>query len=251
MSSQAVAFAAADPFQGLVSDATPAHIGQLSTDGRWRWDGTAWQPVYAAPPPVWATARIRGRATWAGLVTALLVGILADQALRNAAIGLAASLTFIAGAAALVTIGLLRHTESRLLVGAAALLACFFTLRASPWLLWPDLIGAVVLLGAAASFAVRGSIADVGAAEMMARSFQAAVQVMAGVGYVSRPAIDARARVSHAAPLIRGVLIAIPIAALLAGLLASADAVFASFFKLNIDVGPLVTDVLLVAGGGL
>jgi hypothetical protein len=234
-----------------VSDATPAQIGQLSPDGRWRWDGTTWQPVGAAPPPAWATAKVRSRATWAAPAGALVIGILADQALRTSPIGVAASLTFLAGAFVVVTVGPLRRTESRLLVAGAALLACFFTLRASPWLLWPDLLGALLLLGAAASFAARGSILDVGAAEIAARSLQATVQVLAGAGFVARPAIEARGRIAHAAPLIRGVVIALPIAALLAALLASADPVFASFFNLNIDVGTLVTDVVLIAVGAL
>jgi hypothetical protein len=52
-------------------------------------------------------------------------------------------------------------------------------------------------------------------------------------------------------PFARGVLIAIPVAALLAGLLASADPVFASFLKLNIDVGQLMLDVFFVAVGSL
>jgi hypothetical protein len=47
------------------------------------------------------------------------------------------------------------------------------------------------------------------------------------------------------------VLIAIPIAALIAGLLASADPVFASFFNLNLDVGTLLADVAFVALGAL
>ncbi|TMC32882.1 MAG: DUF4173 domain-containing protein, partial [Chloroflexi bacterium] len=52
-------------------------------------------------------------------------------------------------------------------------------------------------------------------------------------------------------PIARGVLIAAPIAAVLAALLASADPVFASFFNLNIDVGQLVLDVIYVVIGSL
>jgi hypothetical protein len=236
-----------------VSDATPAHVGQLSPDGRWRWDGVAWRPVDAVPVPVpvWATAKLRRGATWATLFAAVVVGVLADQALRTGRFGLAASLTVAALGAAAITVGPLRRLESRLLVSAAVVLACCFTLRASPWLLWPDLILAVVLLGAAASFAVRGTIFDVGVAEMAARSFQAAVQTAAGAAFVARPALEARGRVRHAAPVLRGVLIGLPIAAVLAALLASADPVFASFFNLNIDLGTLLLDAIFVTAGGL
>jgi len=54
---------------------------------------------------------------------------------------------------------------------------------------------------------------------------------------------------SSAAPFLRGVLIALPIAALLGGLLASADPVFASFFQLNFDVGTFVLDIFFIAVG--
>jgi hypothetical protein len=234
-----------------VADTTPAHVGQLSADRLWRWDGTAWVPVEPAPVPAWAATAIRRHATWAAPVAALAVGVLADQALRTGTFGLAATLTFAAGAGAAIGVGGLRRVESRALVAGAALLACWFTIRASPWLLWPDLVAALLLLGASASFAVRGSIFDVGAAEAAARSLHAAIQVMAGAGFAARPVVEARGRIGVAAPVLRGVLIAVPIAALLAALLASADPVFASFFTLNVDLGTLLLDLAFLAAGAL
>jgi Domain of unknown function (DUF4173) len=96
---------------------------------------------------------------------------------------------------------------------------------------------------------VRGTVFDVGSSELAARTIHATVQLAAGLGFAFRPVLHARGRVSAAAPVLRGVLIAVPIAALLTGLLASADPVFASFFKLNIDLGTFLLDVLLVAVG--
>ena len=29
-----------------------SNIGLISADGKWRWDGAAWQPVELGPPPV-------------------------------------------------------------------------------------------------------------------------------------------------------------------------------------------------------
>ena len=150
-----------------------------------------------------------------------------------------------------MTIGQVRRVEARVLVPAAALFGAFFTIRASPWLLWPDLLVALALLGLAASFAMRGSIYDVGVAELVARAMQAAVHLVAGGAFVARPALRARGRVKAVAPVLRGVLIAVPIAALLAGLLASADPVFASFFNINLDLGQLLLDVFFVALGSL
>jgi hypothetical protein len=234
-----------------VADASPTQVGQLSPDGRWRWDGTAWRPVSEAPLPAWSSPKLRANATWAAVVASLLLGFVADQALRNGRFGLAASATFIAAALALVWVGRLERLESRLLAGAAALFAGGLTLRASPWLLWPDLLAAISLLGVAASLAVRGSLYDLGVADVAARSFHAFIQLTAGVAFVARPLIRVRGRVTSAIPFARGVLIAAPIALLLGGLLASADPVFASFFDLNIDVGQLILDVLFVLIGSL
>jgi len=180
-----------------------------------------------------------------------VAGLVADQWLRTGTFGLAASLTFAVGAVVLVRVGGLRRLESRALVGGAVLFACCFTVGASHWLMWPDLLVAIGLLGLAASFAVRGSTFDVGVSELSARVVQATIQIAAGAGFVVQPTLRAKGRLRSAAPVIRGVIIALPIAALIAALLASADPVFASFFNLNVDLGSLLTDVLFVVLGAL
>jgi len=231
-----------------VADVTPTPVGQLSPDGRWRWDGAAWRPV-ATDLPAWASTKLRSTATWAALAFVVATGLLADQALRTGKFSLAASVTFLIGAFALVWVGRPIRVESRILVAIGAVFAAWFSLRASPWLLWPDLIAALVMLGAAASLGVRGSVYDLGAIDALARSVHGMIQLFAGMGLVARPILRSRNRVSSAIPFARGVLIALPIAALLAGLLASADPVFASFFNLNIDLGQLLLDVFFVAVG--
>jgi len=231
-----------------VADVTPALVGQLSPDGRWRWDGTAWRPV-SADLPAWASTKLRTTATWSAVGLVVAIGLVADQALRTGRFGLAASLTFLIAAFGLLWVGRPVRLQSRILVAIAAVFAAWLCLRASPWLLWPDLIAAFLLLGAAASVAVRGSIYDLGAIEGLARSTHGMIQLLAGTGFVARPILQSRGRVSSAIPFARGVLIAVPIAALLAGLLASADPVFASFFNLNVDLGQLLLDVFFVAVG--
>ena len=186
--------------------------------------------------------KVRSQATWGAVAAAVLAGLLADQALRIGSFGLAASITAGAGALMLATVGGLKRVESRLMIGAAAAFAAWITLRASPWLLWPDLLVGVTLLGLAASLAARGSIFDLGIAELVARAVNASVQVAAGASFIARPVVEARRRYRTITPLARGLLIAAPIAALLGGLLASADPVFASFFSFNVDFGQLVLD---------
>lgn len=226
--------------------------GQLSGDGRWRWDGAAWKPVSdSLVIPGWINLRLRRQATWATMAGAGLAGLLTDQALRAGSFGLMASMTVAAGAMMLATVGGLRRRESRLMIAVAALFAICFTLRASPWLLWPDLFAGVALLGLAASLGVRGSAFDAGIAELVARASHAGIHMTAGAGFIARPIVAARNRFRNLAPLARGLVIAAPIAAVLGGLLASADPVFASFFSLNVDFAQLLLDAFFVLLGFL
>jgi len=238
-----------------MSGDTPSHVGSLSPDGKWRWDGKSWQPTLAvgrAPTsPAWLSLDLKARATPVTLALALLVGLVSDQWLRVGTFGLGGSLTVAIAAVALWRAGRLMSFESRVLAGGAVLFAAWLTVRASPWLLWPDLAMSFALLGLTASLSVRGSLLDIGIAESAARSVHAAIHLAAGAAFALQPLIRIRARLGVVAPLLRGLLIAAPIAVLLAGLLAAADPVFASFFNLNIDAGQLALDVTYVALGSL
>ena len=234
----------------MVSDAGATYVGQVSSDGLWRWDGLAWQPVNRGGPR-WFTFRLKSNASWSALVAALAVGLVADQWLRGGSFGLAASVTSAAGAIALGLAGRLERVQSRVLLVGAAAFGVWFTIRASPWLLWPDLGASLGLLVVASSLSSAGSLFDVSVPELAGRALQAVLHLGAGAAYVTRPLIQARNRFRSLAPVARGVVIAIPIAALLAALLASADTVFASFFSLNVDIGQLGLDVTFALVGAL
>src|SRR6202022_4481065 len=141
--------------------------------------------------------------------------------------------------------------ESRLLAGAAVLFGAWLSARASSWLLWPDAAMAFALLGAAASLARVGSLLDLGIAEAAARSIHAFIHGVGGAAFIVRPLGRVRERVTLIGPIARGLLIATPIAIVLAAMLASADPVFASFFNLNFDLGQLVRDAFFVLVGAL
>ena len=235
----------------LMSGESYTHIGQLSSDGQWRWDGASWLPVVPRPLPRWLSRDLQGKATWLTMVAALAVGLVADQALRVGTFGLAASLTLALIALALVFAGRIASLESRLLVGASVLFSSWLSVRASPWLLWPDLGMSLALIGSAASVTSRGSLLDMGIAEAAARSAHALVHVATGAPFALRPAVQLRNRMGVAAPIARGALIAAPIATLLIVLLAIADPVFASFFNLNLDFGRLTMDITFVTAGAL
>ena len=238
-----------------MSDDAAAYIGQLSGDKRWRWDGTVWRSTLDEPPsapvPAWMSLKLRSQATWMTAVTVLVFGLIADQFLRAGAVGLGASATFAAAGVILVFAGRVARLEPRLLAAAAVLFGVWLSLRASAWLLVPDIAVALALLGTAASLAVRGSVLDLGIAEGIARGFSTALQGIAGAAFVAKPLIQLRPRVSGLAPIARGFLIAIPIAVVIAVLLASADPIFASFFSLNFDFGRLLLDAFFVLAGSL
>jgi hypothetical protein len=234
-----------------------SYVGEVSADGMWRWDGTSWQPIASRatqlPNPVWLNLNLKATPTWLMVAGALIVGLVADQALRVSTFGLAASLTVAISAVLLTFTGRLATLESRVLAGAAVLFGAWLSVRASSWLLWPDLVMSFALLGFAASISQRGSLLDTGVAEAAARVVHALIHGAAGAGFIARPILAARARlaVPLAAPLARGLLIAAPIAILLAGMLAAADPVFASFFQLNFDFGRLALDAIFVLAGAL
>jgi hypothetical protein len=199
------------------------------------------------PAPPWLSLQLKAQATWLTLAGALVAGLVADQWLRAGAFGVAASVTVAIAALALWFAGRLLTVAA----AAAVVFAAWFTFRASPWLLWPDLVMSMALLGLAGSLASRGSLFDIGIAEAAARCIHALIHAGGGAAYAIQPLVRIRMRLGLVAPLVRGLLIAAPIAILLAGLLAAADPVFASFFNLNIDAGRLVLDVTYVAGGSL
>jgi hypothetical protein len=238
-----------------MSEDAAMHVGSLSPDGRWRWDGSTWAPVSPgatlASPPAWATLKVTIEATWWVVAAALIAGLVADQALRIGAFGLGASLALAFAAVALVFVARTERLESRLLAGSAAVFAAWLSMRASPWLLWPDLAAGLILVGTAASVAHRGSLLNIGIAESAARAVQAMLHWVGGGAWAIRPIIAMHRPFAAAAPVARGLLIAAPVAVLVAALLASADPVFASFLSLNLDFGQLLADAFFVLAGSL
>ncbi len=229
-------------------------VGELSPDGLWRWDGAAWRPVGERGSwmaPQWLNFRVRTGSTWAMVASALGVGLLTDQAFRSGAFGLAAAAAVGLAAALLAITGGLVRLEPRIVLALAAVFGFWLAVRASPWLVWPDLAASLALLGFAASTAVDGSLFDAGSAELSARALRVAAQIAAGAAYIGRPIVATRRRLTALGPLARGLVIALPICVLLAVLLASADPVFASFFNLNLDFGRLSSDIVFVLLGGL
>jgi hypothetical protein len=238
-----------------MSEDDAIHVGRLSPDGRYRWDGAAWSPVSPTPAlpyvPEWASLKVAAKAGWWVVAAALIAGLVTDQALRVGAFGLGISLALAFLALALVFVSRVERLESRLLAGAAAVFAAWLSMRASPWLVWPDLAAGLILVGTAAAFARSGSLLNIGMAESAARALHAVLHWVAGATWAIRPIAAMRAPFASAAPVARGLLIATPVAVVVAALLASADPVFASFLTLNLDFGQLLADAFFVLVGSL
>src|SRR5438094_9445952 len=91
---------------------------------------------------------------------AVLLGIgsaawLFDLAIQSGGIGVAFSASLVVAAGALIVAGRPSNGWSRLLLAAASVMAPWVTLRASPWLQWPDLIVTIALLSLGAVLALR------------------------------------------------------------------------------------------------
>jgi hypothetical protein len=185
------------------------------------------------------------------VAAALIAGLVTDQALRVGAFGLGTSVALAFLALALVFVASVERFESRLLAGAAAVFAAWLSVRASPWLVWPDLAAGLILVGSAAAFARRGSLLNIGMAEAAARGFHAMLHWTVGAAWAIRPITAMRGHFASAAPVVRGLLIATPVAVVVAALLASADPVFASFLTLNLDFSQLLADAFFVLVGSL
>jgi hypothetical protein len=193
------------------------------------------------------------------LAGAAVTGVLFDLAIRSGALALGAALVVWAAVATLLVD---RRTSGRwplACFAAAAALAAGFVLRASPWLLVPDLAAVVVLVSLGVLIGPDGDPRDLRTFALGVRVLRLAPRLVWIPTYLARPAVDLARRLSgrrrsDAAALARGLLIAVPVAVVLGALLASADPVFASFFDtstLHADPGDVLLHGLLVASGGL
>jgi hypothetical protein len=180
----------------------------------------------------------------------VLVGVAAaaaatDIALRSGAVGLSGALLVAVAAAMLLASGRLRTRSARLATAAAILFGVWLAIRTSLWLVPLDAAAAGGLLALGASLARGGSLADLTSPRIALRAVHAGAHAMAAPAFVAAPVRAAREqftghrRTNLAIRISRGLLLAAPVLVLLGVLLASADAVFASFFHLDVDLHPV------------
>jgi len=188
---------------------------------------------------------VRRKADAKTVATALAVGALFDLALRSGVTGLGGALTIAAAALALVATGRAATPQARALAAAAALFGGFLAVRTSDWLVGPDVMAAALLLTMAASVGDGRSVFDLSIPHAALRAAAAAVHTAAA------PAFLATAKPARRLPTaaVRGVALATPIVVVLAALLASADAVFASLFRIPSSPAELIGHLTIIGIG--
>lgn len=194
--------------------------------------------------------------TWQIVAGALAAGVLTDQAIRAGVLGLATGLLVACATAVLLASGRLASRESKLLVAAAPAFGVWVAVRTSPWLVPLDLLAALVLLFLGSSLASGGSLTNTTFAGLRARTWHALGHLAVAPAWtrplfatlLSRVTSPGRDRVRS---IVAGSAVAIPVVLILGGLLASADAVFASVFRVRIPIngGTVVVSTCLIGIG--
>jgi hypothetical protein len=198
------------------------------------------------------------QATGLLLAGAIVTGVLFDLALRSGTPALGAAATVWAGVAVILV---WRRSGNPPAIGCfagAAVLAAWLVLRASAWLVAPDLAAIAFLLVVGVFLGRGGSPLDLRWSTLAARALSLLPRLVWIPGWMLRPVVAPVGRLTgrgraDLVAIARGAAIALPIVVVLGLLLGSADPVFASFFNADRIGDP--TDVLLhlvlIASGAL
>jgi hypothetical protein len=197
----------------------------------------------------------------AWLIAAGAAAIAADVALRRAPWNnVAATILIVTLAAGLLASGYLRTGASRFMAGAAVFFSLFLALRTEPILTTFNVFAACGLLVFAAIHGQGRSFWNLRPFRLFADAVAVLYESVVGIGEVPAE-IGARYRVAKEQAeaketntmyaVMRGLAIAVPVVLVLGLLLASADAVFQSFFSGfgAVDAGALIGHLVLLVIG--
>lgn len=199
---------------------------------------TGWPDVLDVTPP---DGRI--------LVAVAGVAVATDVAVRSGIDGVGGVTVIVAMAVALLASRRITNAPAIPLVGLAAVFGAGLGLRSAEWLLLLDLAAAAGLLVAGASFARAGDPFDQTVPSLLGRGLHTFVHGVMAPGFLlaGRSSVTG-ARAGRAFALVRGLLLALPVAVVLGLLLSSADPVFASFLRLP-DLSDVAVHAVLLAFG--
>lgn len=162
---------------------------------------------------------------------AIAVAVAFDLAVRAAILGVGGALAIGVACLGLAATGRVRDRQSILLLAAVPLFAVWLVLRASGWLIPLNVIASCGLVLLACSLSTGGSLWDVSLPSVAARAMQAITQAVFAPAFLFAGVSRERRRT---AGLVRGIVVAIPVLLVFGALLASADAVFASFVDFDL-----------------
>jgi hypothetical protein len=161
--------------------------------------------------------------------------------MRSHPVGIAGAISIALLACTVMATGEVSNRQSQALLVLGVMIGGWLAVRDTPWLAPLNILAASASFVAAASLARAGSMFDFSAPRVVLRVFHAGVNGLLGPGYL------ARGRSTRLAPVIRGVVIAAPLAIAVGMLFAAGDAVFASAFKFD-ATDYVIHAVLLLVG---
>ena len=192
------------------------------------------------------------------LLVALAIGLLAELAIDGPAFGLNVP---ILTAATLAGAWLLRRKDrapdplDAWLPVSALVLAGFVAVRADPFVAFLDVVGAAAFMGASAAAFSGLAVTRRSATAVMAMAAWVLEGVLAGTGRALRawrpmPSSESRRLPDWLGPVVRGLVLAVPLVLIFAVLFASADPIFRRGFDdlmgFQIDLGELPGRVIFV-----
>ncbi|MCU1369459.1 MAG: hypothetical protein JWO77_653, partial [Ilumatobacteraceae bacterium] len=186
------------------------------------------------------------------LVVALVAGVALELGLRGGLANLLVALGLSAVVVGLAAHQRLRQRSARAVALLALVPLAFLAVRASAWLVATNLVAAGVLVATAIAFSRSGRPSDTTVGGL-GRRLAAAVPAAWSAPRVLAPLVPSL-RADRSARLVRiGVALAIcvPVLAVVAALLAAADPVFAGLLAPDIDPGPALGHLILVAVIGI
>lgn len=200
-----------------------------------------------APQP-WNDLSIEQPADNRALAASLLVAVGTDVAVRAGVTGLAGAGLVAVVAVALVASRRILSRQSQAVVLASPLFGMWLAARSSPWLLALDVLATAALLALGSSLSRGGSLLDLHLPAVLGRAWHGLLHGAIGPGFLLRHVRPSPSRRSLA--VLRGLILAAPLVLVLGLLLSSADAVFASFFRISLDPVSLSEHVTALVFGG-
>lgn len=222
-------------------------------------------PSLSIPQHDWGDLEVVRAADTRVLVAVAVAAVGADLAVRSGVATVAGALLVVVVTAGLLASGRVVNPAAAAVAAVAPVFGVMLALRTSAWLVPLDILAAAGLLAFASSLATGGSPFDLTLPALVARAAHAFLHALAAPGFVlsarrARKRDEARQGAvqagTHAGTgagvavaVVRGFILAAPVVALLGLLLASADPVFASLFRLPTEAGDLTLHAALLTAG--